>query len=292
MSDTIKDTLNEEAKEILTQESLTKLEQHFNEKVNLHVEKALNEQDEEYSTALEKFLEALDADHSTKLKKVVEAIEVNHTNKLKKVINKYEGALTTEANEFRKELVSKISAYLDLYLEKIAPQEELVVAVEEKRASNMLNSIRSALGVDLALAKESVRSAVIDGKNQINEARTELEDLKSKFIALEQDNSALRAKLFIEQKTSDLSNDKKGYVKKILNGKSLDFIKENYDYTVSMFEKREEERIQALTEQAKATSTTQSVDRVVVQESAQPQQPQSQSHEPTSLYLSELQKYK
>lgn len=290
MSD-IKDTLNEEAKEILTQESLTKLEQHFNEKVTLHVEKALNEQDEEYSSALEKFLEALDTDHSSKLKKVVEAIEVNHTNKLKKVIAKYEGALTNEANDFRKDLVSKISAYLDLYLEKVAPQDALVEAVKNKQAATMLESIRNALGVDMALAKESVRSAVIDGKNQINEARTELEDLKAKFIALEQDNTALRAKLFIEQKTADLSNNKKGYVKKILTGKSLDFIKENYDYTVSMFEKKEEERLQDLTEQAKAQSTTSKVDRVVLEESA-PAQSQTQSHEPTSLYLSELQKYR
>lgn len=290
MSD-IKDTLNEEAKEILSNESLTKLEQHFNGKVTLHVEKALNEQDEEYSAALEKFLEALDTDHSAKLKKVVEAIEINHTNKLKKVISKYEGALTTEANDFRKDLVSKISSYLDLYLEKLIPQDTLVEAVKNKQATTMLESIRAALGVDMALAKESVRSAVIDGKNQINEARTELEDLKAKFNALEQDNQTLRAKLFVEQKTADLSNDKKGYVKKILTGKSLDFIKENYDYTISMFEKKEEERLQDLTEQAKATSASSRVDRVVLQESA-PAPVQTQTHEPTNLYLSELQKYK
>lgn len=286
----IKEALNEDAKEILTQESLTKLEQHFNEKVTLHVEKALNEQDDEYSAALEKFLEALDADHSNKLKKVVEAIELNHTNKLKNVVKKYEGTLNEEANAFRQDLVSKISSYLDLYLEKVVPQTMIEEAVKNKQAITMLNSIRNALGVDMALAKESVRTAVIDGKNQINEARTELEDLKAKFVALEQDNTALRAKLYLEQKTADLSDNRKGYIKKILGGKSLEFIKENFDYTVSMFEKKEEERIQALTEQAKDHGVK--ADRVVVTESVSTNEQSQPTSSTAGLYLSELQKYK
>lgn len=290
MNKEIKDALTDDVKEVLTEESLSKLEQHFNEKVKLHVEKALNEQDEEYSVALEKFLDALDADHSNKLKKVVEAIELNHTNKLKKVITKYEGALNEEANNFRTSLVTKISDYMELYLEKLVPQDAILQAVENKRANTMLNSIRSALGVDLAIAKESVREAILDGKNQINEAHSELEDLKSKFIATEQENANLKAKLYLEQKTATLSDDKKGYIKKILSNKSYDFIKENFDYTVLMFDKREEEKLQGLTEEAKQQATSTTVDRVVVEESVQPTQSQ-QDNPVASLYLTELTRY-
>lgn len=290
MNKEINNALTDEVKEGLSEESLTKLEQHFNEKVKLHVEKALNEQDEEYSVALEKFLGALDADHSNKLKKVVEAIELNHTNKLKRVIAKYEQALTEDANKFRSDLVSKISNYLDLYLEKTVPQDSIVEAVNNKRAATMLDSIRTALGVDLALAKESVREAVLDGKNQINEARTELEDLKSKFIAMEQENASLKSRLYLEQKTAGLSDEKKGYVKKILSNKSYDFVKENYDYTVSMFEKREEEKLQDLTEEAKAQAVAGSVDRVVVEEKTNTQ-PVQQDSSVASVYVAELRKY-
>lgn len=285
----IKDALQPEVKDVLTEESLGKLEQHFNEKVKLHVEKALNEQDEEYSLALEKFLDALDTDHSAKLRKVVEAIETNHTNKLKKVISKYETALTTEANAFRSDLVAKISNYLDLYLEKSIPQDAVLEAVQNKRATTVLNSIRTALGVDLALAKESVRDAVLDGKNQINEARTELEDLKAKFNAIEQENAQLKSRLYLEQKTAELPDNKKGYVKKILSNKGYEFIKENFDYTVSMFDKSEEEKLQVLAEQAK--KQTSQVDRVVVEESTS-SAPQQQEAGVTSIYLQELHKYK
>lgn len=288
MNKEINNALTDEVKDSLTEESLSKLEQHFNDKVKLHVEKALNEQDEEYSVALEKFLGALDADHSNKLKKVVEAIELNHTNKLKKVITKYEQALTEDANKFRTDLVSKISNYLDLYLEKTVPQKSIVEAANNKRASTMLNSIRSALGVDLALAKESVREAVLDGKNQINEARKELEDLKSKFNVMEQDTVSLKSRLYLEQKTTGLSNDKKGYIKKILANKSYEFIKENFEYTVSMFDKREEEKIQDLTVEAKAQAVASSVDRVVIEEQKQPVQTENST---TSFYIAELSKY-
>lgn len=290
MNKEIKDALTDDVKEVLTEESLTKLEQHFNEKVKLHVEKALNEQDEEYSVALEKFLDALDVDHSNKLKKVVEAIEANHVNKLKKVITKYETALNEDAETFRKNLVGKISNYLDLYLEKTIPQDAVLEAVQNKRAVNVINSIRTALGVDMALAKESVREAVLDGKTQIDEARKELEGLKSKFGAMEQENASLKARLYLEQKTAVLSDDKKGYIKKILSNKSYDFIKENFDYTISMFDKKEEEKLQDLTEEATQQARSTTVDRVVVEESAQPATTSDQNPV-ASLYLTELTKY-
>lgn len=289
MNKEINNALTDDVKGDLTEESLNKLEQHFNEKVKLHVEKALNEQDEEYSVALEKFLSALDTDHSNKLKKVVEAIETNHVNKLKKVIVKYERALTEDANKFRGDLVAKISNYLDLYLEKTVPQDSILEAVNNKRAGMMLQSIRSALGVDMALAKESVREAVLDGKNQINEAHNELEDLKSKFIAMEQENASLKSRLYLEQKTAKLSDDKKGYVKKILANKSYDFIKENYDYTISMFDKREEEKLQDLTEEAKTQAVTGAVDRVVIEENTITTP--TQDNPVTSHYIAELRKY-
>lgn len=287
----IKEALQPEVKEVLSEESLTKIEQHVNTKVGLHVEKALVKQDEEYSVALEKFLQALDADHSAKLKKVVEAIEINHVGKLKKVIQKYEKALNEEAEGFRQTLVSRLSKYIDLYLEKAVPQEAIEEAVRNKRSEMVLQSVRKVLGVDLALAKESIREAVMDGKSQINEAQTELESVKQQLAELQKENGLLKAKYFLEQKVTSLPEDKRGYVKKILGNKSYEFIKENYDYTVSMFDKKEEEKLQALTEQAKQEATSAKVDRVVVEEKTQPTQP-TQDNPVATVYLSELQKYK
>ena len=95
--------------------------------------------------------------------------------------------------------------------------------------------------------------------------------------------------MYLEQKTNDLSDQKKGYIKKILSNKSLDFIKENFDYTVSMFDKREQENLQDLTEQAKTQSVSHKVDRIV-EEKVQ-QSHETPVNETANVYLSELKKY-
>ena len=291
--DNIKEALKPEVKDALSEDSQKKIEQLFNEKVDkkveervaLQLEKALNDQDEEYSVALEKFLNALDTDHSNKLKKVVESIETNHTQKLKRVVSKYEKALTTEAADFKSEIVGNLSKYLDLYVDQAIPQAAVMEAVENKNAAKILNSIRKTLGVDLALAKESVKDAILDGKQQSDEARKGLEDLKAKVAVLATENADLKAKLFVEQKTAELPDNKKKYIKKVLSGKSIDFIQENFDYTVSMFDKKENENLKVLTEQAK--DQTSKADRIV-EESTKTQQAEKQ---PVNPYLAELQKY-
>ena len=79
MEKNISEVLKEATKDILTEDVLNEIQAAFeatvNEKVALHVEKALNEQDEDYAKKLENLLEALDADHTNKLKRVVSALD-------------------------------------------------------------------------------------------------------------------------------------------------------------------------------------------------------------------------
>jgi hypothetical protein len=93
----ISSVLREATKDILTEDVLKEIEAAFNstvnERVQLHVEKALSEQDADYSKKLETLVEAIDTDHTDKLKKVVEAIDADRAEKLKTVVEKYETAL-------------------------------------------------------------------------------------------------------------------------------------------------------------------------------------------------------
>ena len=82
----IKSILKEATQDLLSEDVLKEIEDAFNttvsEKVQIHVTKALTEQDEDYSKKLEHLLEAIDADHTNKLEKVVDAIDANHAEKL------------------------------------------------------------------------------------------------------------------------------------------------------------------------------------------------------------------
>lgn len=256
-------------------------EKRLEEKTQLHVDKALIEQDELYTSKLEKLLEALDADHTKKLEKVVETIDADRTAKLKAVIEKYESALTEDAENFKTELVESISSYLDEYLQESIPAEEIKEAVKNKKAIQVLEGIRNHLAIDSALQKESIKDAVLDGKNQINEATTKLESALQEKAVVEEELNTIKANLLIEQKTAGLDERSAKYVKKALAGKDVEFIAENFDYTLKLFEKKEESRLESLKEQALEDTTK--VDRVVEEKVETPA--------PSNPYMSELSKY-
>jgi len=294
MEKNISQVLKEATQDILTEDVLKEIEAAFeaqvNEKVTLHVEKALNEQDEDYAKKLENLLEAIDADHTAKLNKVVTALDADRASKLQTVVEKYEAALTAEAENFKSTLVEQVSNYLDLYLEEKLPVSEIQEAVNNKRANSVLNEIRNMLAVDMALAQESIRDAVVDGKTKIDEAASQLEVANKRVVSLTEELSKVKASLVLEQKVSALDEDKQKYMKKMLTNKSAKFIAENFDYTLGLYEKTEEERLNNLKNEAIFETVATTVDRPVIEESAE--QASSTEDAPMfNVYMSELGKY-
>jgi hypothetical protein len=292
MEKNITDTLREATKDILTEDVLKEIENAFNssvnEKVKIHVEKALLEQDEDYSKKLEKLVEAIDTDHTDKLNKVVEAIDADRAEKLKTVVEKYETALATEASNLKNTLVESISNYLEKFLDEKLPYADIEAAVKNKKALSMLTNLREALAVDMALSKESIKEAVVDGKNKIDEAAKQLEASNKLVEELKTELNKVKAELALESRIQDLDAEKKEYMKKMLNGKSAQFITENFKYTLGLFEKTEEERLSGLKEEAVKETVSEKVDRPVIAESVT----EEASAEPAFRgYMSELSKY-
>ena len=291
MEKTITDTLKEATKDILTEDVLKEIETAFNasvdQKVKIHVEKALMEQDEDYSKKLEKLVEAIDTDHTAKLDSVVAALDADRAEKLKQVVKKYETALHTEATSFKETLVNTISRYLEKYLDEKLPLADIEQAVKNKKALNMLNNLREALAVDMALSNDSIKEAVVDGKNKIDEAVQQLEASNKKVNELTNELNKMRADLALEKVVQDLDTDKKVYMKKMLKGKSADFITENFKYTLGLYEKTEEERLTGLKEEAVKQTVSEKVDRPVIAESVE-----ENTDEPGfKNYMTELSKY-
>ena len=294
MSKDIATLLKEATKGLLSDESLVAIKDSFesavNDRVSINVEKALTEQDAEYTAKLEHLLEAIDTDHTRKLHRVVEAIDHNNASKLQAVVRKYSSALTEQAAEFKDTLVEQVSQYLDVYLEQAIPQASINEAVKNRKAHIVLENLRKSLAVDTALMSESVREAVIDGKTQIDQASSEAAQLREKVASLTEQNNKLQANLVFEQKTAQLPEQKKAYARRVLEGKSAKFVLENIDYTLSLFDKKEEERLDILKEEAFESRVVR--EHAIVEEGVE-ESTQSQSTTTPFLptYLSELGKY-
>ena len=247
--------LKEVTKDILSEESLGHIQEAFDaavqERVDLHVEKALVEQDDSYASKLEQLLEAIDTDHCNKLEQLVEAIDTNHAQKLTHIVKKYQTALNEEATNLKESLVDNISNYLELYVEKAIPTQQIQEAVNNKRATQVLEELREVLAVDEMLAKKKVASAIQDGKRQIDESTALATKNAEQAKILKENLDRAQAELILERKTHGLPERKKEYVKRVLAGKSAEFITENYDYTVKLFDKEDEQARSMLREQAR-----------------------------------------
>ena len=307
MSKSITEQLKEVASDVFTEDTLATIEESYNEAVetkadelaNLRVEKALVEQDEDHAGKLQSLLEAIDTDHTDKLKKIVEAIDKNHGEKLLEVAKKFNGTVNEEAGTFKESVVNNISNYLDLFLEKHVPVDDIQEAVKNKRAQTVLEQLRQVLSVDKALAKSSIREAVEDGKRQIVEAKSEAANLQEDNQKLAKAVKTQQAQIVLEKVTAGLPEEKRRHMSKVLAGKNAEFIKENFEYTLKMFEKTEEEKVDELKKEVtkEKTLTERPINEKaeLVQESVQEQiaqdSPDRQDPSLFGTYMGELTKW-
>jgi len=295
--------LKEVTKDILSEESLNQIQEAFDaavsERVDLHVEKALVEQDDNHAGKLTQLLEAIDNDHTAKLEKLVEAIDTNHAQKLQVIVNRYKKSLNEEAVHLKESLVDNISNYLELYVDKAVPAQQIAEAVNNKRAKSVLKELRQVLAVDGMLAKDTVRDAIQDGKRQIDESSSQLDQIRTANKQLKENLERAQSELVLERKTVDLPEQKKKYVTRVLTGKSAEFILENFDYTVALFDKEDSSQRATLKSEAQTQRKRErkNVD-VIVEQKEQPVQDNTASNldstetpEMFDTYMGELGKY-
>ena len=286
----ITDLLKEATKDVLTKESLEQIETVFTEAVDTKAEErakiateaALAAQDDEHSKKLEQLIESIDKDHTKKLEKVVEAVDADRTRKLKNVVRKFQTSLNEEATGLKDTVVESVSDYLDSYIAEAVPTATIEEATKNKRAMDVLSDIRKMLSVDMVLANESIREAVQDGKQTIDESKKTIEELSNMNEYQKEELESLKKDLFLEKKLASFDEKKANFTRKTFADKDLSFIEENFDYTVNMFDKKAQESLDVLKEEAIHEAKTQEAQVEVVKESSKT--PKSA----TSMYAQEL----
>lgn len=287
MKKNLKNLFTEDVQAILTDETLTAIEQALNSKIELAVEAALIEQDNVYAEKLEILINSIDKDHAGKMNQVVESVQKTDAKKLHRVVSLFKRQHGKEFTGFRKQLVESVSLYLDEYLKESVSAEDFAQAVKNNSAFTVLKNLQKVLAIDSVMMKESVQDAFLDGKEQNKKILAENAELKKQFKALYEQNQKTEKALVLESKVSKFTENKKNFIKKALEDKSLDFINENFDYTVRLFDKQEKATHQVLKEDALSK-------RVVKPDFVQTKQPAKVVEERTDMsgYLEVLSKGK
>jgi len=233
----IKNILNEQFKDLISEETLNELENTFqqaveekaNQKIELEKENVRQKLDESYTEKLQTLIEKIDVDHSAKLKKLVEAIDTDHavklqklvkgidkkyTGMLKQVVEKYENQMSAEAKSFQERLVEEVSNYLDLYIDKALPKDQISEAVDNIRAANQIKQIRQIVGITEEFVDGEIKEALVDGKKTIDSLRSELNSVLKENADLTLKKNKAEAFILLEKKTAELPSAKKNFINK------------------------------------------------------------------------------
>jgi hypothetical protein len=278
--------LNEETATAIAEAFNSAVEEKVTSRVTLELEGALNKQDEDHAAKLEKLLEAIDTDHSTKLETVVKAINESHAGKLAKLVEYYRGALNEKAESFSTKVVEELSNFIDLYIEKAIPQTQLEEAVANTTAKQQLEQIKQILSFDPSTLNEDVKNLISQGKSKIDELETQLSESFKENLTLNEQLKYAKSSLLIEEKTKGMRSAKKNFIAKILSDKNPEYISENFNYVVEMFEREDKETAASLVEEAKESSISKGAKvpvATVVSESAK-----TEVNSPVSGYLTAL----
>lgn len=290
MKKNFKNLFSEEVQGLITEDTLNAIEEAFNEKVQLSVDSALLEQDEIYATKLQHLLGELDKDRSKKLVRLVEAIDKKNASQLVKMVRLYERQNKTLAKGFQANVVKTISGYLDEYLTESLSKFDFPQAVKNQSAYRVLENLRRTLAVDATLMKESVKTAIVDGKDKMTKLETENAELKTQLRGLQESNQKIQVSMLLESKTAKLPDSKKNFLKKALGDKSVEFINENFDYTLRLFEKQEKSKLDGLKDEALKNRQVQP--DVVPTPKVVEEKVNKNVDDKTDMYLQELKKSK
>jgi hypothetical protein len=283
--------INEETAKAITEAFESAVEEKVNARVSLEVESVLAKQDDDHAVKLKKLLEAIDTDHSDKLQKVVNALTENHTSKLKNVVSFYRKAINEKANKFSTKMVSEISNYLDLYLDKKVPNLQLEEAVQNTYARKQLDKIRELVGIDSDYINESVKSVVSKGKTKIDELNEKLNEAYKENHMLSEKLKVNINAVLLEKKTKGMPSAKKEFIFNLLNDKSSSYIEENFSYVVEMFERGEEEKSSDLVQEAKNKALSRDAKIPATPSVITESVSNTEEYNPVSNYLNELSRY-
>lgn len=248
------ETLTEESLSLISEAITTKAKEIANSELTLKVEAALAKQDEEFSNKFKLALEKLDADHTKKMTFLVEKLEENHCKKLNIIVERYKTKYLEENKQFKNTLINKIDKFFDIVVEEHIPEDFLKEAVENTRSKVLIEQIAKMIGVDKVQQNKLVKEGIMDAKEKIDSLSNKVNTLIKENKELKEQSKTVKRDILLEQKCQGLPSAKKEYIKRVLGNKTSEFILENFDYTLKVFDDEDELISEQIAEDAKQKS--------------------------------------
>jgi hypothetical protein len=234
-----KDVLNEERKEELNILFESKLKEYkekiYEEAVDAvdadhikQLEKVMRKVDKDHVDLLEKVLEKVDEDHTALLDKALKVIDEDHTEKVKLVANKYEKDLSEE-------IESKVSDFLDVYLEDKLPEDKVVDSIRLEKLEEMASEIKKLVVVSEISMDEEIKEAIVDAKEIIESKDEEINQLMLDKIEVNKKLKKIEAEKLLEDKCKNINPKMRAYLETRFKDADTLEIEDKFEEAVKAF---------------------------------------------------------
>ena len=269
----VKDLLPKELLEAVSENGLATLQEAFDklveskvsEQIQTAVKSAEVSLDAVLTERMQKLVAKLDENAKINLVKVVNAINENHAVEMKNVkaqamtrINEmrenankaianlkesYENKAAQEAEMFRESITKQLGKFITESIDKCIPYNEISAAVKNTKAIELLESFKQLLNFNETYQSESIKKPMMEAYNRIQNGKKEISNLAAKNEALEAELAKAKAiiaeserKAYLAKKLAEIpSKDQRMFVERVLEKASLQFIKDNFEYTCKQY---------------------------------------------------------
>lgn len=269
----VKDLLPKELLEAVSENGLATLQEAFDKlvesKVSEQIATAVKSAEVSLDAALteriEKLVTKLDENAKINLVKVVNKLNENHAaevatikakavkriNEMRENANKaittlkesYETKAANDADKFRESITKELGKFIVENVDKCIPYEQIQSAVKNTKAIELLESFKQLLNFDAVYQSETLKRPILEaytrienGKKEINSLNEENEALKAELAEAKAVIAEAERKAYLAQRLAEIpSKDQRMFVERVLEKASLQFIKDNFEYTCKQY---------------------------------------------------------
>ena len=293
----VKDLLPKELLEAVSEGGLATLQEAFDKlvesKVSEQIATAVKSAEVSLDAALtermQKLVTKLDENAKINLVKVVNKINENHQaemadvkakavkriNEMRENANKaiatlkesYENKAAQEADMFRESITKELGKFIVENVDKCIPYEQIQSAVKNTKAIELLESFKQLLNFEEVYNSEALKRPILEAYNRIEDGKKEISSLNEENESLKAELAEAKAviaeaerKAYLAKRLAEIpSKDQRMFVERVLEKASLQFIKENFEYTVKQYRTNSLKENAVLAERTRANAKSQQI---------------------------------
>lgn len=239
----IKDLLPSVLTEAISEEGLSKLsteigrliESKVQERVDHATQCAETAFNEAANTKLQKLVVTIDETYKKAFMRAYNVITEDYDNEISKVKRFFNSNIKRDSIRFKENLIESLSNYVDCAIDKMLPTKQIRKAIKNDTAMQVLESIKDILAVDKAAAMKAAQKPLKESVIVMDKQGKKIDRLVRENTLLHRQLNEANREAYLNEKMATLTEDAKNFVRKTLEGASLEYIKENFDYTLKHY---------------------------------------------------------